>query len=49
MKRTIVTFEVEPDFKKYLEEQAIKNNVNRSVYIRNKLKRATRYKEKELI
>lgn len=48
MKRVIITFETDPEFKQHLEKQAGKNKTNVSNYIRRALKAQSKYKEKEL-
>lgn len=49
MKRVILTFETDPEFKKHLEKQALKNEKTLSAYIRAALKRQSKYKERELV
>lgn len=46
MKRTIITFEADQDFKKHLDKQAEKNRKTLSAYIRAALKAKTKYVEK---
>lgn len=48
MKRIILTFETDKDFKEHLDAQAIKNNKSRSAYIIAVLKAKSKYKEKIL-
>lgn len=45
MKRVILTFESDEDFKKHLEKKAKENKKSVSSYIRTALKKISRYKE----
>lgn len=49
MKRTILTLEIEPEFKKFLEKEAKNKDVSVSRLARAALKKATKYKEPELV
>lgn len=45
MKRVILTFEADEDFKKHLEAKAKANKKSVSGYIRSALKKVSKYKE----
>lgn len=49
MKRTIITVEVEPELKEHLNSEAIKKNVSLSRYLRAALKKASKFKEQQII
>lgn len=49
MKRTILTVEIDPELKEHLDKQAVKKKVNLSRYIRAALKKASKYKEKDIV
>lgn len=49
MKRTILTLEVEPELKQHLEKQAFKKQVTVSRLVRAAIKKATKFKERELL
>lgn len=46
MKRTIITFETDEDFKNHLDKKAKENRKSVSAYIRAALKAKTKYVEK---
>lgn len=49
MKRTILTVEVDPELKEHLEKQAVRKKVTLSRYVRAAIKKASGYKEKEIL
>jgi predicted transcriptional regulator len=49
VKRTIITFEADPELKKHLDKQAKEKKVTVSRLIRAAIKKATNYKEPQLV
>jgi predicted transcriptional regulator len=49
MKRTILTVEIDPELKEHLDKQAVKKKVTVSRLVRAAIKKATKYKERELV
>ena len=49
MKRTILTVEIDPELKEHLDKQAVKKGVTVSRLVRAAIKKATKYKERELV
>lgn len=49
MKRTILTLEIDPEMKEFLEKQAEKKKVTVSRLVRAAIKKATGYKEKAIL
>ena len=49
MKRTFLTVEIEPELKKHLDNQADRKGVTVSRLVRAAIKKATKFKEKELV
>jgi len=44
-----ITFKAKEDFKKHIDDQAVKKGLSTSAYIKAILKKYTKFKEKELI
>lgn len=49
MKRTILTVEIDPELKEHLDKQAVKKGVTVSRLVRAAIKKATKYKERDLV
>lgn len=49
MKRTILTVEIDPELREHLDKQAIKRGVTLSRLVRAAIKKATKYKEKDIL
>lgn len=49
MKRTIISVDVAPELKEFIKEEAKKKKTSFSKLVRAALKKATKYKEKELV
>lgn len=49
MKRTILTVEIEPELKVHLDKQATLKKVTVSRLVRAAIKKATKFKERELV
>lgn len=49
MKRTILTLEVDPELLEFLKKQANNKKVTVSRLVRAAIKKATKYKERELL
>jgi len=49
MERTILSIEVEPELKQHLKDQALKKNVSISRLVRAAIKKATKFKDRQLV
>lgn len=49
MKRTILTVEIEPELKEHLDKQALAKRVTVSRLVRAAIKKATKFKERDLV